>query len=56
MCKRIITYAFLIFVGVDLVEAEVLNLFFAHKVVLHAALQIIYLELLAPLWHQLVLI
>ena len=42
--------------GVDLREPQVLDLVLAHEAVLHAALDVVYLELLTPLRHQLVLV
>jgi hypothetical protein len=41
---------------VDLSEPEVLDLVLAHEPVLHPALDVVDLELLAPLRHQLVLV
>ena len=46
----------LIVPGVHLRESEVLDLILSHEPMLHSALDVVYLELLAPLRHQLVLV
>ena len=50
------TYILLVFIRIHLIEAEILNLLLAHEVVLHSALKVVDLELLAALWHQLMLV
>ena len=51
-----ITYPFFVLIGVHLIEAKILNFLLAHEVVLHSALEVVDLELLAAFWHQLVLV
>lgn len=46
----------LIVPGVHLRESKVLDLILSHESMLHSALDVVYLELLAPLRHQLVLV
>ena len=50
------TYILLVFIRIHLIEAEILNLLLAHEVVLHSALKVVDLELLAALRHQLMLV
>ena len=44
-------FLLLIVPGIDLRETEVLDLILAHEPVLHSTLDVVYLELLAPLRH-----
>ena len=50
------TYLFFVLIRVDFAKSEVFDFLFVHKVVLHAALEVVDLKLLAPFRHQLVLI
>ena len=53
---EILLLLLLIIPGVDLSEPEVLDLILAHEPMLHSALDVVDLELLASLRHQLVLV
>ena len=47
---------FLSLPGVDLAKAEIFYFLLTHEIVLHSALEIVDLKLLATFWHQLVLV
>ena len=52
----LVTYLLLVVPRVDLIKAQVLNLLLAHQVVFHATFEVVDLELLTALRHQLVLV
>lgn len=54
--RILVTYLFFVVVSVDFCETQIFDFLLAHQVVLHAALEVRDLELLAPLRHQLVLV
>jgi hypothetical protein len=55
-CQPIETYLFFVLIRVDFPKSEVFDFLFVHEVVLHAALEVVDLEFLAPFRHQLVLV
>lgn len=56
LLEQVLFPLLLVCVRVHLIITKVFDFLFAHEVVLHATFEVVYLELLAALWHQLVLV
>ena len=56
LLKQVLFPLLFVLIRIHLIIAKVFNFFFAHEVVLHATFKVVYLELLAALGHQLVLV